>query len=408
MSALEPTAVLEIGTANIRLLVGEMREDGVINVLAMDEVRSHGLRKGEITDRDKVVSAVRHAIKAVEDRLRRSIHAVHLVTAGGEAAAERSMGRHRLVDPLDNRPGEVTPAAVEEAVENARRVALPPHRIRLHSLHRCFHLDDLRNITDPVGLAGEELRAEVLTIHGKRSTVENLRKIIEDVPVECIDAAFSALCSALAVLSEEQKKAGALVIDIGAGTTDMIVFYDGVVQTAASFAVGGDHVTNDIMVGLGVSPTQAERLKINDGSALTNAMERDRIIAVPYEQGFSGKTVRSVTLNTIINLRMEEIFNLVRERMERECPQVPLGAGVLLTGGGSMLSGARDLGQKVFNVPCTRGKLFDVQGVPPQAVPRYAPHIGCLRYVASLRDEEPPPEPWFRRLFRFLTPWRNP
>ncbi len=171
-----------------------------------------------------------------------------------------------------------------------------------------------------------------------------------------------------------------------------MLYHDGLVQTAASFAVGGEHVTNDIAVGLKIPSSQAEQVKLREGSALTNLMERDRNISIPAQQGFPGQMVRAVTLNTVINARMEEIFMLVKEHIDRHCPNVPLSAGVLLTGGGAFLNGARDLGQKVFNIPCSHGKPFDVQGLPSaKDAPRYAAHVGCIRYAASLHATEQKP-----------------
>ena len=288
---------------------------------------------------------------------------------------------------------EVDERDVDEAVEIARRIALPDNRIRLHTLQQYFQVDDTLNVTSPVGMAGEELRVDMLTIHGKRSAVDNFRKIVDDVPITCTDAVFSGLCASLAVVSDEQKKAGVLVIDIGGGTTDFVLCYDGFVLTAGSFAVGGDHVTNDISIGLQIPRAQAEFIKKKEGCALTNLMERDHNISIPAAtHGFGGKMVRSITLNTIINARMDEILTLVKEQVDRQCPNVPLGAGVLLTGGGSLLNGARDLGQKVFNVPCMYGKPFDVQGLSTaKEGPLYAGHVGAIRYAASLRTVEEKP-----------------
>jgi cell division protein FtsA len=242
------------------------------------------------------------------------------------------------------------------------------------------------NITNPVGMAGEEQRVDMLTIHGKRSAVDNFRKIVDDAPITCTDAVFSGLCSAMAVVTDEQKKAGVLVVDIGGGTTDFTLYHDGFIQAAGSFAVGGDHVTNDISVGLQIPLSQAEMVKKKDGSALTNLMERDHNISIPAaSQGFSGKMVRAVTLNTIINARMDEILMMVKDQVDLQCPNILLSSGVLLTGGGSFLNGVRDLGQKVFNVPCTHGKPYDVQGLPSaKDSPLYACHVGAIRYAASL------------------------
>lgn len=390
--SIEATAVLEIGTSTIRVMVGELRADGVVSVIGIGEAESRGIRKGEIINRDHAIACVRAALKAAEENRRKSIHSVLLVTSGGQAESKTSTGFLKLVDPDDNQLAEVTDADVAEVIEIARKVALPENRIKLHTLQQYFQIDDTLNVTSPVGMTGEELRVDMLTIHGKRSTVDNCRKIVDDAPIDCSDAVFSGLCSALAVVNDEQKKAGVLVIDLGGGTTDFVLYHDGFIQTAGSIAVGGDHITNDIAVGLKIPSTQAEYVKLKEGSALTNLMERDHNISIPTQQGFPGKMVRAVTLNTIINARMEEILTLVKDHIELRCPNVPVTAGVLLTGGGAFLNGARDLGQKVFNVPCSHGKPFDVQGLPSaKDAPRYAAHIGCIRYAASLRKTEENP-----------------
>ncbi len=391
--SLEATAVLEVGTSTVRVMVGEVRDDGVVTIVGIGEADSLGIRKGEITNRDEAIACVRKAIKNAEKNWRKSIRSVMLITSGGQAEAKKSTGIHRVVDPADNQLAEVDETDVAEVVEIARRISLPENRIRLHTLEQYFQIDDTLNVTSPVGMACEELRVDMLTVHGKRSAVDNFKKLVDDVPIACTDAAFSGLCASMAVVSEEQKKAGVLLIDIGGGTTDFVLCYDGFVLTAGSFSVGGDHVTNDISVGLQIPLSQAEYIKKKEGCGLTNLMERDHNISIPaVSQGFGGKMVRAITLNTIINARMDEIFTLVKEQVDRQCPNVPLSAGVVLTGGGAFLTGARDLGQKVFNVPCLLGKPFDVQGLSTaKEGPMYACPIGAIRYAASLRTVEERP-----------------
>lgn len=373
----------------MRVMVGELRDDGVVTVIGIGEAESRGIRKGEIVNRDEAISCVRKAIKAAEANWRKSIHSVILVTSGGQAEAKVSTGIHRIVDPADNQMSEIDEADVSEVLEIARRVSLPENRVRLHTLQQYFQVDDTINVTNPVGMACEELRVDMLTIHGKRSVVDNLQKIVEDAPITCTDAVFSGLCSAKAVVTEDQKRGGVLVIDIGAGTTDFVLYNDGYVMTAGSFSLGGAHVSNDVSVGLQIPLAQAEELKCRKGSAITNLMERDHNISIPaVSQGFGGKMVRAITLNTIINARMDELFSLVRDRIEQECPNTTLSAGVVLTGGAAFLSGARDLAQKVFNVPCYLGKPFDVQGLSTvKEGPLYACHVGAIRYAASLVEK---------------------
>lgn len=379
-------AVLEVGTTNVRVLVGELREDGYVTVVGIGETESKGIRKGEIYDRDAAIESVREALKAAEDNWRNAIHSVVLLVSGADAQSRNSLGSLRLVDPDENRKPEVTATDIEDVTEISRRVALNDNRIKMHTLQQYFQVDDMSKLTSPVGLSAEELRLEMLTIHARRSSVENFRKLVDDVPITCSDAVFSGLCAAHAVLNEDQKKSGVLLIDIGGGTTSYMLYYDGVVLAGGALAVGGDHITNDIVIGLNVPAAQAEFLKVKEGSASTNLMERDHQITIPATPGFSGRMARAATLNTIINVRMEEIFDLVKLEVEKKCPQIPLSAGVVLTGGGAFLSDIEDLGKKVFNAPCTRGKPMDVKGLPStDESTLYAVHVGGIRYAASLQ-----------------------
>ncbi|HEY5653513.1 MAG TPA: cell division protein FtsA, partial [Pontiella sp.] len=236
--ASEITTILEIGTGTIRVLIAELRDDDVVSVVGVGEAPSRGISKGEIVNRDDAISCVRKALKSAEESCRKNIHSVILVTSGGEAACRRSMGTHKLVDFHENMMEEVCAEDIDAVVDMARRVALPENRIKLHTIQQRFYIDDSRPVSNPVGMQGENLHVNMLTIHGKRSAVENFRKLVDDTPIACSDAVFSGLCSALAVVSEEQKKAGVLVIDIGCGTTDYALYHDGYLQAAGSFSVG--------------------------------------------------------------------------------------------------------------------------------------------------------------------------
>ncbi len=402
----EVTAVLEIGSSQIRCLVGEVRSDQSVSILGYGEVASEGIRKGEILNRDEAIVAVRKALKAAEKNTRKSIHSVVLVLSGGDAGCMVSVGEHRIADADENRKAEVSVEDVEDVLQIARRHALPENRIRLHSVTSRFSVDDIKDVVKPVGLSCEVLRAEVLTLHGKRSVVDNFQKLVADVPVMCADAVYGGMGSAWAVTNEAIRTAGVLVIDIGGGTTDYALYDHNILRCAGTITVGGTHLTNDVAKGLQIPQAQAEVLKVKEGSALSNLMERDRNISIPSDtHGFNGKIVRAVTLNTILQARMEEIFELVKEDVERYLFNKPLGGGVLLTGGGAFLEGSRDLAQKIFNMPCSIGKPMDVHGLPSsQAGPFYAPLIGAIRYTASLKRRVENPS-WLERLIQLV--WGN-
>ncbi|HKL22105.1 MAG TPA: cell division protein FtsA, partial [Tichowtungia sp.] len=241
-------------------------------------------------------------------------------------------------------------------------------------------------------------------IHGRRFTVENLKKLLQSVPVTCADAAFAGFCSALAVLTPDQKRAGAVVIDLGGGTTDYAVYNAGVVKLAGSIAVGGSHVTEDICSGLNINRRQAEALKKESGCAVINAMDSEQSISVPSDGGFSGRVVRSVTLHTIINARMEETFRLIADQIESNGLSGVLSAGIVLTGGGSALGGTVDLAQQVFNAPAQIGKVTNCIGLSTKKEgARFSAVIGAVRYVADQQSAEPkragPVKEWFRKLW---------
>lgn len=376
---------LEIGTTSIKVLMAEVREDGGLMVAGLGECESRGVRKGEIVDFDKALDAVRRAMEAAEASANKSIgERVYLAASGGRAESLLHAGGIPVLNEYDEPGGEITREDIDQALDVARKIPLPDDRIRLHTLQQTFEVDGRAGIVNPERMLAEELRVGMLLIHGQRSVVENLKKLMESVPVVCADAAFGGFCSALAVLTPEQKRAGVVVIDLGGGTTDYIVYNAGLVKLAGSIAIGGDHVTSDICSGLNLTRRQAETLKKESGSSLINRLQSDQSISIPAEGGFSGRVVRAATLNTIINARMEETFKLIAEKIEEEGLSGILSAGVILTGGGAAMAGLTDLAQQVFNAPCQTGRVHDCVGLSTkQEGVRFASVIGCVRYAAS-------------------------
>ena len=383
---------LEIGTTTIKVLMAEVREDGGLMVAGLGECESRGVRKGEIVDFELALDTVRRAMEAAEAVAHKSIgESVYLVASGGRAESLLHVGGIPVLNEYEEPGGEITREDIDQALEVARKIPLPDDRIRLHTLQQHFEVDGRGGIVNPERMLAEELRVGMLLIHGQRAVVENLKKLTENVPVVCADAAFGGFCSAQAVLAPEHKRAGVVVIDLGGGTTDFIVYNAGLVKLAGSIAVGGDHVTADICSGLNLNRRQAEAIKKESGSALINRMQNDQNISIPAEGGFSGRVVRAATLHTIINARMEEIFKLIAEKIEDDGLSGMLSAGVILTGGGSAMEGITDLAQQVFNAPCQIGRIHDCVGLSTkQEGARFAAAIGCVRYAASQIKPELP------------------
>ncbi|MFA7368988.1 MAG: cell division protein FtsA [Kiritimatiellales bacterium] len=395
---------LEIGTTTIKVLMAEVREDGGLMAAGLGECESRGVRKGEIVDFELALDAVRRTMEAAEAAAHKSIgESVYLVASGGRAESLLHVGGIPVLNEYEEPGGEITREDIDQALEVARKIPLPDDRIRLHTLQQNFEVDGRGGIVNPERMLAEELRVGMLLIHGQRAVVENLKKMTENVPVVCADAAFGGFCSAQAVLAPEHKRAGVVVIDLGGGTTDYIVYNAGLVKLAGSIAVGGDHVTADICSGLNLNRRQAEALKKESGSALINRLQNDQNISIPAEGGFSGRVVRAATLHTIINARMEEIFKLIAEKIEEDGLSGMLSAGAVLTGGGSAMEGITDLAQQVFNAPCQIGRIHDCVGLSTkQEGARFAAAIGCVRYAAGLIKPEPPARAAWRKMLSKL------
>lgn len=390
---------LEIGTGTVKVLMAEVREDGGLMVAGTGESESRGVRKGEIVDFELALEAVRRALEAAESAARRSIgDSIYLTVSGGRAAGRLHAGGIPILNEYDEVGGEITQEDIDQALDVARRIPLAEDRIRMHTLQQTFEVDGRGGIANPQHMLANSLHVGMLLIHGQRSVVENIKKLTSHVPVTCADAAFGGLCSALAVLTPEHKRAGTVVIDLGAGTTDYVVYHAGLVRLAGSLAVGGDHITADICSGLNLNRRQAETLKKESGSALINRLQSNQNISIPAEGGFSGRVVRAAALHTIVNARMEETFQLIAAELETAGLAGLLGGGVMLTGGGSALAGAADLAQQVFNAPCRIGTVADCIGLSTkQEGARFAAVVGCVRYAVEKQRAEPAsPTRWQR------------
>ena len=263
-------AALEIGTSMIRSVVCEIRDDDSISVLGLSEVKSNGIRKGEIFDRNEVIDSVKDALKELELNYRKNINSIIISLSGGNTECYFSDAVSRIADPNENIPQEILQDDIVNLSNIAKRVALPSSRIKLHSFNQYFKVDDIDNVVNPLGMTCESLSLQVLTVHGKQSIVENFQKLVADVPIDCIEAIYSGLSSALAVTTEAMRKTGVVVIDIGGGTTDYCIYHDNILKLCGTFTVGGDHITNDITAGLQIPVENAEEVKIREGNALLN------------------------------------------------------------------------------------------------------------------------------------------
>jgi len=382
---MQPVATLEIGTQKVRVLVGEYRADNQLYISGVGEVLSSGVRKSEIVDLDNALACVKEALKLAEQSAQREIFEVHMLFSGGHIDCTVNQG---MVNVMGD-DQVITDVEIENVMNNARALNLPMERQILHSICQHFYVDDGRPVVNPEGMEGRRLTLDMLCMHGVRNRIRNTIRVAEEAHLDVEDAAFGGLCAGLAVLTSAQKEGGAIVVDLGAGSTDYVVYANKAIKFAGSLAVGGDHVTNDIALGLKISTAQAEKLKVDHGAAKAVPAQQSKIIEIPAESGFEGKKVPLHDLNIIIECRMREIFEMVRKDIEKEMRDYQISAGVILTGGGSFLTEVEELAGKHFNLTASIGRAHSVTGIKRVAEgPDFVSSIGLLRYGLRNREKQ--------------------
>lgn len=374
---LAPIVALEIGTSRVRALVGEQREDGCLMVTGIGECPSRGVRKGEITDFDNALACVENVLKVAEEQSKVDVRQVHVVLSGQHMQGAVNRGTTPIIPP----DSEITETDMEAVVESARTVSLPPERMVLHSIRQQFYVDDLEGVSNPEGMVGARLAVSMLILHGVRNRILDVLKVASSAGVETAENAFGGLCAALAVLSPEQKESGCLLIDMGGGTTDYVVYANRCIALAGSIGVGGDHITNDVSMVLRIPSSSAEKLKMDMGVAVPGNEPPDQPVIIPPSGGYSGKTLRSHDVNAIISVRLEETLELVHRELVKHDLVNRMGAGVILTGGGAHLKNVCPFASSVLQLPCEIGRPRNVSGISTATEgPEYAATVGMLRY----------------------------
>ncbi len=386
---------LEIGTAKVCVVVGEAKPDGPIKILGVGQAPSCGIRKGEIVDFENVHKCVREAIADAEDK---SDVTIKSVFAGVTGSHIRSFNNRGCVNLPDDRE-EIDETDCEEVAISARDVNIPQQNAFLHTILQHYYVDGQEGVLNPVAMLGRMLEADFHIIHGVGNRIRNTVRCVKELGIEVEDVVFNGYASAQAILSPQQKELGALVIDIGAGTTDYVVYVDGAVKQSGVLAVGGDHITNDISMGLRIPMAKSERLKIEEGDATLGIALPGETIFLKDETGFAGRDVERETLNTIIHYRIREVFELLKRAMDSE-PYLPmLGAGIVITGGCSQMRGIGPLAQEIFGIPVTVAHAKSTSGLVAAAEnPMLSTAIGLLRYGQAAYANRPQKDGFFDRL----------
>lgn len=375
---------LEIGTTEISVVVGEVNPDGAIKILGVGTTPSRGVRKGEIVDFETAQTCLHDALLRAEGRSDVMIRNVFLSVTGGHIESCNNRGCLRIPDD----ESEITDEDVEEVKNIAREVTIPKENVFMHSVIQHYHVDGQDRILDPVGRIGEKLEADYHIIHGMKSRIHNPIRCVREIPLEVEEVVFAPLASAQVVLSRDAKDRGALMIDIGGGTTDYALYKDGVIVDSGCIPVGGDHITNDIASVLKIPLSKAESLKCEEGCAVPGDPGAPPMIEMPDDTGFVGRDIEREMLDSIINARLAETFDLLYDRLETGSGLDGVGAGVFLTGGTSKMHGIDRLAGEIFRIPVHRSSSTQVSGLTATFEdPCYSTAIGLIRY-AQIQDDE--------------------
>jgi len=375
---------LEIGTSKVAAVVGDVRPDQPIHILGVGLTPSRGVRKGELVDLETAARCVRDALADAETASDVDIRAVYLGIAGAHIRSFQSRGS--VVIPEDQ--GEVYLSHIQQVQESARNVQLPQDHCFLHSILQHYYVDGQDEVLNPVGLQGSRLEADFQIVHGSAKRIGNSINCVRGLGVEVTQPVFNAVAAAQVVLNADQKNAGAVMIDMGGGTTDFIAYDHGAVTVCGSLAVGGDHITNDISLGLRLPMARAEWLKVQEGGVLLSGEPAAGRVVLKPEAGFAGCVVERKLLNTIIACRVREMLELVKRELEAAKALRYLGGGVLLTGGCSLLEGIDDLAGEVFGVPVRLTHAHAMSG-PASAYenPQLSAAIGLIKYAQAMQPE---------------------
>lgn len=372
---------VDIGTTKVCAMVASSDEIGRINILGVGLAPSEGLNRGVVVNIDKTVEAVQHAIEDAERASGLSVRRVIVGIAGDHIQSFQSRGVITIREP------EISEDDVERLLEDTRHVALPGDRHILHVMPQEFIVDGQDGVADPVGMSGIRLEANVHIITGLISAAQNIYRCIEKASRDVADIVLEPLASSFAVLHPDEKEMGVALVDIGGGTTDIAVFEDNMIRHTAVVAVAGNQITEDIRKGLAIMRSDAEQLKCQYGVAVSGLVDEDLEISIAGIPGRPEKIVRQSTLSQIIQPRVEEILEIVDQELKRSGYAGQLGAGVVLTGGGSLIPGTIELASDVLGMEARQGTATGLSGglVEEVSNPKFATGVGLVLY--GLRPE---------------------
>lgn len=373
---------LDVGTTKICAVVAAVDGLGKCEIIGIGTTPSKGLRKGVVINIEATVDSIKKAVEEAELMSGVPIQGVYAGIAGGHIKGFNSHG----VVAVKTR--EVTRKDVERVIDAAQAVAMPLDREMIHTLSQEFIVDDQDGIRDPMGMSGVRLEAKVHIVTGAVTSAQNIVKSCNKAGLDVLDIVLEPLAAATAVLSEEEKDLGVSLVDIGGGTTDVVIFGDGSIKHTTVLALGGINLTNDIAYGLRTPATEADKIKKAYGCARIDMVEEEDEFEVHGVGGHRPKTISRKALAEIIEPRAEEFFDLINREILKSGYDERIASGIVITGGTVVMEGMVELAEEIFNLPVRRGYPQDIGGlVDVVNSPIFATGVGLVKYASTRTSE---------------------
>ena len=370
-------AVLDVGSAKTRVLIAEVN-DGALRYRGHGIVDSAGTRKGVIADLRPAVESINQAATLAEDSADATIERCVIGIGGPHIRGLNSRGGISL----GSRMREITREEVRAAVDRARSISLPPDREIVHLLPQQFILDEQPGIHDPIGMVGNRLEVNLHIATCSASAQQSVVTCANKAGLEVTETVFESIAAAEATLSADERELGVCLLDVGAGSSELIVYFEGSVAHTSVIPIGGDHFTNDLAVGLHITAPEAEWIKCNYGNAVVTSVSQSSEIELQGMPGFEPRLVRQRFICEILEPRARELFHILRDNLRHGGVLEALGAGCVLTGGGARLAGILDVAESQLRVPARIASPVPLSRMPSElAQPECAALIGTLLYT---------------------------
>jgi cell division protein FtsA len=379
----EYIAAIDIGTTKVSTFIGLIRKNNLLEIKGFGTSECKGIKKGLVVDINEATKSILNSIGIAEKATNLFIDNAYIGVTGKHISYINNWTEISI-----NSPGKIVRKSdVDKLLSIANRVNQPVDNTIIHTLIKQFSVDDEKDITDPVGLSTDKLAVELLVIYGASSLIKNVINSVKGANVEIEDIILEALASSEAVLTPEEKESGAIMLDIGGGTTDVAVYKNKKMVFTYCLPVGGDLITNDISIGLNIPFAKAEEIKKKFSNVDYNFYETLNRINMGDIKLDRNKTTLNIRLYSIVNARVKEMLTLIKEKMEAYGFNHSIPCGVILTGGTAQLKGIAGLASSIFDMPVRIGTPIEVEGLS-EAIsnPMYSTAIGLLKYAYQIRN----------------------